>query len=438
MTLPAPFRRNSPMPQTSPTLLASRPKQAFPKASPEGSALWPRSLAASLRRCSSRKGVELDVPFADPIDPAWGSSLAIASALRSYDEHKSKKSPAPPDLWIPGAPRPKAFARRVLSLAEHAWLACDMGDAPPNLLYPDSWARRLELLAEQAGCSFELLSEPDLERERMGCLLAVGRGSAPERGPLLVRIAHAPKGVRGKPVALVGKGITFDSGGLDLKTSDGMALMRYDMMGGAVAAAAVLWAAQSDLPLRVEAFIPMAENMPSGSAYRVGDILQSRKGLTVEVGNTDAEGRLVLADAIDFAAERLPKARCIVSVATLTGAIAAALGTHAAGLFSQDEPLARSLLLAGDSSGDPLWRMPLGPEFSEGLESRRADLRSTSSAPGAGASSAAAFLEAFAPQGLPFAHIDCSNVAKSKDAGATGRPFFALSRWLWSLAHSAS
>ena len=232
------------------------------------------------------------------------------------------------------------------------------------------------------------------------------------------------------PVALVGKGLTFDSGGISLKPAKGMDEMKYDMCGAAAMIASIATAAAMKLPVNIVAAVGFTENMPGSSATKPGDILKSYAGKTVEVLNTDAEGRLVLCDVLAYTIDKF-KPKCVVDAATLTGACVVALGNDIAGLFSNDEELAVSLMMAGDTAMDPVWRMPLDISFTKALKSNFADLANISDSRGAGACTAAAFLEEFVGD-TPWAHLDIAGVANKsgKEKGSTGRPVPLLINFL--------
>lgn len=255
----------------------------------------------------------------------------------------------------------------------------------------------------------------------MGGLLAVNKGS--EQPPTFAILDYKPKGKAKKTVALVGKGVTFDSGGISLKPAQGMDEMKSDMSGAAVVIAAVEAAASLGLPLRVVGLVPATDNMPGGSAQKPGDVITTMSGITVEVGNTDAEGRLILADALSYAKKEY-NPDVIIDLATLTGACIVALGNSVAGLFSNDEKLAESIFEAGQSSGEKVWRLPLWDEYDELIKSDVADVHNTGGR-GAGTITAAKFLEKFIDGHKRWAHIDIAGPAflakgGSKTPGATG------------------
>ena len=294
-------------------------------------------------------------------------------------------------------------------VATSANFARDLINAPSNEKTPRLFVEKVREAAKQAGAKLTVLDEKQLEKEGFGCLLGVAKGSV--EPPRFLILEHAGGG-KGKPVVLVGKGITFDSGGIALKPleapgSDPMWVMRYDMGGAAAAVGAVLAAARLKLPLNVVALAPLTENMPSGSAQKPGDIVRSYGGTTVEVLNPDAEGRLVLADALGYAQKLKPQA--VVDLATLTGAIKVALGKHAAGLFSNDAALAKRLEAAGAATSERVWPLPLWDEYDEQIKSDFADVKNTGGR-SAGSIAAAKFLQKFAGD-MRWAHLDIAATA---------------------------
>jgi len=260
----------------------------------------------------------------------------------------------------------------------------------------------------------------------MGCLLAVSQGS--HQPPRFIVLEHRGGKQKDAPVVLVGKGVTFDSGGISLKDPPGMDEMKFDMSGAAAVIAALTLAAALRLPLRVVGLVAAVENMPGGKAVKPGDIVTSASGQTVEILNTDAEGRLILCDALTYA-ERL-KPAVVVDVATLTGACVIALGHHNSGLFSSDDGVADKLLAASRAAGDPCWRMPLDEEYGEALKSNFADMGNVGGRPG-GAITAAMFLSRFTAK-YPWAHLDIAGTAWKSGAakGATGRPVGLLTHFV--------
>jgi leucyl aminopeptidase len=322
--------------------------------------------------------------------------------------------------------------QRALAVGGAAWLARTLALVPSNEKSPAWMADRALEIAGSAGLEVKVWDESALERDGFGGILAVGRGSASP--PRLVRLDYRPAKARcGTPhVVLVGKGITFDTGGYSIKPADAMMNMKRDMTGGGVVLAVMGALRDLDCPVRVTGLVPLAENAVGGDAMRPGDVLRHYDGRTSEVTNTDAEGRLVLADGLAYAvAELAPDV--LVDIATLTGAMKVALGQRIGGLFASDDALADLLGAAGEASGEPLWRMPLVDDYEERLESKIAD--ADNAAGGPGAITAALFLRHFTG-GLPWAHLDIASVGDSPvdayewTSGATGYGARALLHWL--------
>ncbi len=283
--------------------------------------------------------------------------------------------------------------------------ARDWINVPPNLLYPESFAASARGYVRDTRIAVEVLDEKALERDGYGGLMAVGGGSS--RPPRLVRLSYTPRGARSHLV-LVGKGITFDSGGLNLKSADGMYTMKCDMSGAAAVLAATRAVADLGLKVKVTCYAAMAENLPSATSFRPSDVLSIYGGTTVENGNSDAEGRLVMADALARSAEDRPD--MVVDVATLTGACVTALGNRTSAVFGTDGA-ATKVLAAAAASGESFWRLPILDETRGRLDSTIADLRSTAADRPAGASVAAAFLREFVPAGAEWAHLDIAGTA---------------------------
>jgi leucyl aminopeptidase len=311
-------------------------------------------------------------------------------------------------------------------------LARDLANTPGNEAGPSWMEERAAAMAAERGLDMAVLGRAELAARGMGGILAVGAGS--EDPPRLVRLAY---GEEGPLIALVGKGVTFDSGGLSIKTSAAMADMKYDKSGACAVLGAVQAVADLALPVRLRAYLPLAENMLSGKAYRPGDIVRCYNGKTVEITDTDAEGRMILADALAWAAEERPDS--IVELSTLTGHCVVTLGNLAAGLFTPHEGLASELLAASGGAGERLWRLPLYPEFLEEMKGTQADLRNSAGRYG-GASLAAAFLSQFVGAQERWAHLDIAGVANVKPEphatlhGATGFGVASLVTWLRRLA----
>lgn len=308
-------------------------------------------------------------------------------------------------------------------LAEAVITARQLGNRPANDLTPARLAEAAQRLEQLPGIRVTVLDEDALRQRGFGAILAVGQGSA--QPPRLAAIDYVGPGrdaAEPPDAAFVGKGVTFDSGGISLKPREGMEDMKFDMMGAAAVIGALEAVARLQLPARLLGVIAAVENMPGGRAFKPGDVITTYDGTTVEINNTDAEGRLILADALAYARER--GARRLVDLATLTGAMVIALGPHVAGLFANDDAWAARVLRAADAAGEPLWRLPLVASYRERLRSEYADLRNTGGRP-AGAITAALFLQTFAGE-TPWAHLDIAGVAWSDKAeddhgkGATG------------------
>jgi leucyl aminopeptidase len=299
-------------------------------------------------------------------------------------------------------------------IAESTFMVRDLVNIPAGDLGPAELEAAARTLAAPSGAKVTVTAGKALA-EGYPMVAAVGRAAGADRAPRLIEIEWGDR--RHPRIAIVGKGVCFDSGGLDLKPAAGMRLMKKDMGGAAHALALARLVMLGRLPVRLHLIVPAVENSVSGDAFRPGDILKSRQGLTVEIGNTDAEGRLILADALTRAAEEEPE--LILDFATLTGAARVALGPDLPALFANDDALAASLLEQGDRVSDPLWRMPLWKHYEEMLASDVADLGNVSDAPLAGAVTAALFLQKFVPEGTPWAHLD---TFAWRPAAKPGRP----------------
>ena len=306
----------------------------------------------------------------------------------------------------------------------------DLGNLPPNICTPTYLAEQALALGKTYGLKVEVLERADIEKLGMGSFLGVTQGS--EQPPKLIVMQHLKGKKEDKPVVLVGKGITFDTGGISLKPGAEMDEMKYDMCGAASVLGTFKAIAEMNLPLNVVGVIPTCENMPDGRATRPGDVLTSMSGLTIEVLNTDAEGRLILCDALTYAERFEPSA--VIDVATLTGACVIALGHHATGLFSNNDALAKELLHAGEAALDRAWHMPLWEEYQPQLDSNFADMANIGGR-AAGSVTAACFLSRFTEK-YDWAHLDIAGTAwkSGKEKGGTGRPVPMLTAFLASRA----
>jgi leucyl aminopeptidase len=370
-------------------------------------------------------------------EPGVIKGAVEGALLGSYRYGHSKPEAPGIGAFTLVSPNRKPEAKQALDLAAATATAVvqarDWVNTPANLLYPETFAEAARTLAKNAKLGFEVWDEKSLERDGFGGILAVGGGSA--RKPRLVKLSYAPRGARFH-LALVGKGITFDAGGLDLKTAEGMYTMKCDMAGAASVLAAVAAIAQLGLRIRVTAWAAMAENMPSGTAGRPSDVLTMFGGTTVENGNTDAEGRLVLADALAKCSGETPD--LVIDVATLTGACMVALGENVAGLMARDDETADMVLDAAEAAGELFWQLPIPEDATPKLESKVADIKSTGDRYG-GALTAAAFLSTFVPEEISWAHLDIAgpsfNSGGAHDYTPTGGTGMSV-RTLIALAHS--
>jgi len=333
----------------------------------------------------------------DGIDPAQ-AALAWSLGTYRFDRYKQKRADPAPRLAAPDG----VDVDEVRHVAHATALARDMVNTPANDMGPRQVASIAHEIAELYGASFDVIVGEALLEENYPAVHAVGRAAVPERAPRMIEIAW---GEEGRPlVAIVGKGVVFDTGGLDIKPSAGMRLMKKDMGGAAHALALGRMVMAANLPVRVAVLVPAVENAIAGDAMRPGDVLASRKGLTIEVGNTDAEGRLILADALTRAAELEPA--LTIDMATLTGAARVALGPEVVPFYTADDGLAGEIEAASKQVGDPLWRMPLWAPYEPSLDSDIADVKNDPDAwAQAGSVTAALFLKRFAPEG-PWVHLD--------------------------------
>jgi leucyl aminopeptidase len=325
---------------------------------------------------------------------------ALGWLLAQYRFDRYKKAGTAPGPRVLLSPEP-ARIEETLRLAEAVNLVRDLVNMPAGDLGPAELEAAVREAAAEFGAEVNVTSGAALD-EGYPMVAAVGRAATEDRAPRLVEVEWGDR--RHPRIAIVGKGVCFDSGGLDIKPSSGMRLMKKDMGGAAHALALARLVMKSGLPVRLHLLIPAVENAVSGAAFRPGDVLKSRKGLTVEIGNTDAEGRLILGDALARAAESEPE--LILDFATLTGAARVALGPDLPALFASDDALAEALLAGGAKVGDPVWRMPLWAAYEDMLASDIADLGNAADGPMAGAVTAALFLRKFVPDGLPWAHFD--------------------------------
>ncbi len=401
-----------------------------------------RAAAALARKARGRR--RLVTPLPEDADEEGLRAYAEGLVLASYSFTRRSEPKGPPaceraDLVVPLPEQRRSALDRAVTTAAAAWRARDLANTPPNEKDPAWLAECARALAAESGLGVRIWDEAALARDGFAGILAVGQGSA--RPPRLIQLEHAPTGTRGRPhIVLVGKGITFDSGGLSLKPRDSMVAMKTDMAAGGAVLAVLGALPRLGVRARVTGLVAAAENMPSGSAQRPGDVIRHYGGRTVEVFNTDAEGRLVLADALAYADRRLDP-DVLVDLATLTGAASLGLGRRHGALYSTDDALAAELLAAGEASGDRLWRMPLVEDYRPALDSAVADLSHIARDPDVSGGSivAALFLREFVGR-RRWAHLDIAGPARADSdehevtKGGTGFGTRLLLRWLETLA----
>jgi leucyl aminopeptidase len=397
---------------------------------------WAAAVAALTRTRIGSCAVALDRPEARQLDDYYFGRVVAeitGSALYRINDLKTARKPPPPALArvVAGPVRRAEAAKRGLShgsaVAAAMSLQRDLANLPANICTPTYLAEQARALGRQHGSlRVKVLDEAAIRREKMGCLLAVAQGS--QQPPRFIVMEYQGSKKQQAPTVLVGKGVTFDSGGISLKDPPGMDEMKFDMSGAAAVIAALTLVAQLRLPLHVVGLVAAVENMPDGKAVKPGDIATSSSGQTVEILNTDAEGRLILSDALHYARRFHPAA--VVDVATLTGACVIALGHHHSGLMGNDEALLEELLAAGRRADDRCWQLPLTEEYAEQLKSNFADFANIGGRDG-GAITAATFLGKFT-QGMKWAHLDIAGTAYQGGAnkGSTGRPTPLLAEFL--------
>lgn len=359
----------------------------------------------------------------------------ISDAVYSFNEFKSKKNSKQFKLHAVAfglvREKDKSAANKAIqdgvAITDAMQLVKNLGNLPANVCTPTYIAKQAQQLAkQQKSLKVRILEAPELKKLGMGALLAVAKGS--HEPPKLITLQYNGGKKTAKTIVFVGKGVTFDTGGISLKPPPLMDEMKYDMCGAATVLGVMQAAAKLRLPINLVGVIPTVENMPGGGATRPGDIVKTLSGQTVEILNTDAEGRLILCDALTYSERFNPD--IVIDIATLTGAIVVALGNMAAGLFTNDEPLAKALLEASSLSADRIWRMPLWEEYGESLSSNFADIANVG-AREAGSSIAAYYLSQFTKK-FHWAHLDVAGTAwkSGKEKGATGRPVPLLVQFL--------
>ena len=403
-------------------------------------ALAKAATAACLTAGVSSYSLCLEDISVDDLCIQWQTRILTETLIKAtyrFDAYKSKKAPVQPVTkftYVVGDKASVAAVKKGVAIGEAvgygASFARDLGNTPPNICHPSYLSKQAKAMARgEPRLSVKVLGEKEMDALGMHSLLSVGRGSVQPSQLIVMEYKGGKKG--DAPHAIVGKGITFDSGGISLKPGASMDEMKYDMCG----AAAVFGALQSvlalNLPINLVCVVAAAENMPSADASRPGDIVTSMSGKTIEILNTDAEGRLVLCDALTYVQRFKPKT--IIDLATLTGAVIGALGNEASGLMSNDDGLAKTLINAGQMSGDRVWQLPLWDDYAKQLKSPFADIANLGG-PGAGTITAACFLAEFV-KGQTWAHLDIAGTAWVKGAvkGATGTPVGLFTEYLMGL-----
>jgi leucyl aminopeptidase len=397
---------------------------------------WTAAATALTRTRIASCAVALDRPQARQLDDYYfGRAVAeiTGAVLYRINDLKTARKPPPVALQrvLAGPVRRPAAAERGMkhgvAVANAANVQRDLANLPANVCTPEYLAEQARALAKtHPGLRVRVLDEAAIRREKMGCLLAVSQGSA--QPPRFLVLEYEGSKKPQAPVVLVGKGVTFDTGGISLKDPPGMDEMKFDMSGAAAVIASLTVCAELKLPLHVVGLVAAVENMPGSKAVKPGDIATSASGQTVEILNTDAEGRLILCDALHYARRFNPAA--VIDIATLTGACVIALGHHHAGVMGNDDALVRELVEAGRRADDRCWQLPLTEEYAEQLKSNFADFANVGGRDG-GAITAAAYLGKFT-QGMKWAHLDIAGTAYQSGAnkGSTGRPTPLLAEFL--------
>lgn len=350
--------------------------------------------------------------------PNFASNLAIGLHLASYkfDKYKGEKDKEKGfegklTLSCEDYDHVESLYRGYLPVLEGVFLAKDYVSEPPNILYPETYASSIVTKMEDLDVNVEVIGEREMTNLGMGALLGVGQGSINE-SKLVVMEYFGAEDADSPPVAFVGKGVTFDTGGISIKPAPGMEEMKYDMAGSATVVGAIYALAKRKAKVNAIGVVGLVENMPGGNAQRPGDVVKSMSGQTIEILNTDAEGRLVLADALWYTQDKY-KPKAMIDLATLTGAIVVALGSTYAGCFGNNEDLQHKLTKAGQKCGELLWRMPLHKDYDDMIKSSIADVANIGNARGAGSNTAAQFLEKFVNE-VPWSHLDIAGVAWKK------------------------
>lgn len=401
-----------------------------------------KTCGKAIKKCIEKEISEVTfaVPFSGAIDidpEAILEAMVEGAYLGNFQfvRFKKPKHPSVQKIHFAAADhlveRCHAVAEKTRIVCDGTLLAREWVNTPSNLKRPEQFAKLIVHLAEKENLKTEILDVPELKKRKFGAMLAVAAGS--EAGARLVVLEHCPAN-SSQTLALIGKGVTFDSGGINLKPQGSLEDMKMDMAGAAAVAATLITAARLQLPIRLIGVLPLVENMPSGTATRPGDIVESFSGKTIEINNTDAEGRLILADALSYAIQTY-QPNVIADMATLTGACMVALGEKIAGIFSADARLSDGILAAGLKTNERCWQMPLPEDYKELLKSEVADICNITGSKWGGAITAALFLSEFAGS-IPWIHIDIAGPAYAKKenaycgAGGTGFGVRLFCNWI--------
>ena len=386
-------------------------------------------IVAALNRVGESAGfVGIDQIAGTPIGAAdVATEMAFGARLRAYrfDKYRTTlKEEQKPTLktltiMVDAAATARANFAKLDRIAESILFTRDLVSEPANVIYPETLAAAAKTLTK-SGVKVEVLDDKQMKKLGMGALLGVGQGSARPSRLVVMQWNGAPGAKDKRPIAFVGKGVTFDTGGISIKPAANMEDMKWDMAGSAVVIGLIKALAERKAKVNVVGVAGLVENMPSGTAQRPGDVVKTMSGKTVEVINTDAEGRLVLADAMWYCQDRF-KPKAMIDLATLTGAIIAALSEHYAGLFSNNDDLSAKLVAAGQAVGERLWRLPMGDEYDRDLKSPIADMKNIGG-PRAGAITAAQFLQRFVGKDVPWAHLDIAGVVWNEKPTALAPP----------------
>ncbi len=389
--------------------------------------------ATAIRAINNNSLARVDIALGEDFDPSTHDAL-VAGAISACENLAIYHSD--PSVHVPEAIHFSGISQDAIDRGQIIGNAIiqtrRLVNEPAGVIYPESFAARASEVAEKSGLSIEVWDEKKLEAEGCRAILAVGAGSA--RPPRIVILRHQGGGDEA-PLAIVGKGVTFDSGGLSIKPGDGMVNMKCDMAGAATVLGVMQAVAQLGVKRNIIGVCGLAENMISGTSYKLGDVIKTRNGKTIEILNTDAEGRVVLADTLDVTVENAPSS--IVDLATLTGACMVALGTEVAGLMTNNQPLCDAVSQAANEEGEPVWQLPMFDLYDEKVKSKVADIKNVGEGRWGGAITAAKFLENFVGD-TPWLHIDIAGPAfddsskPHRDAGASGVMVRTLLNWVQS------